>query len=133
MYWDYSAKNIPRARALRKDMTPQERKLWYCFLRTYPIKFYRQRTIGDYIVDFYCPEVKLAVELDGGQHYGENGPVAYDLRRTEALGHLGICMLRFPNPDVDWRFEGVCQMIEQAVKRARTPQSPPDGGDSSPP
>ena len=122
MHWDYDARNIPRAKSLRKSMTAQERKLWYRFLRAYPVKFYRQRAIGPYIVDFYCPAAKLAVELDGGQHYGESGPVAYDLRRTEELERLGIRVLRFPNSDVDRKFEGVCLMIERAVKREGTPQ-----------
>ena len=65
----YDGKLTPNARALRKAMTPWERKLWYCFLRTYPVKFYRQRVLGPYIVDFYCPAAKLAVELDGSQHF----------------------------------------------------------------
>ena len=59
----------PRARELRKNMTPEERHLWYDFLRTYPVRFLRQKVVGEYILDFYCASVKLAVEVDGTQHY----------------------------------------------------------------
>ena len=59
----------PFAKQLRRDMTKEERRLWYDFLRTYPAHVYRQRVIGHYIVDFYCAEAKLVIELDGSQHY----------------------------------------------------------------
>ena len=59
----------PIARKLRKDMTREERHLWYDFLREYPIRFLRQKVIGSYVVDFYCAAAKLVVELDGSQHY----------------------------------------------------------------
>lgn len=63
----------PIARKLRKDMTREERHLWYDFLREYPIRFLRQKVIGSYVVDFYCAAAKLVVELDGSQHYEEKG------------------------------------------------------------
>ena len=62
-----------RAQALRREMTPQERKLWYQFLRQYPVKVYRQRVIDHFIADFYCAKAKLVIELDGSQHYTEQG------------------------------------------------------------
>ena len=65
----YNKSNIPLAKNLRINMTPWERKLWYEFLREYPMKFQRQKSIGNYIVDFYCARVKLVIELDGGRHY----------------------------------------------------------------
>ena len=66
---EYNKSNIPLAKTLRKNMTPWENKLWYQFLRSYPVKFYRQRAVGEYIVDFYCARAKLIIELDGGGHY----------------------------------------------------------------
>ena len=66
---EYNKVNIPLAKTLRKNMTPWERKLWYEFLRSYPIRFQRQKAIGNYIVDFYCAKVGLVIELDGGGHY----------------------------------------------------------------
>ena len=77
------------ARQLRKEMTKEERHLWYDFLRTCPAKFYRQKIVGNYILDFYCDKEKLAIELDGSQHYETSGQ-EYDQRRTEYLQSLGI-------------------------------------------
>ena len=112
----YPAKHIPRARALRKNMTPQERKLWYQYLRTYPIKFYRQRPVGPYIADFYCSQAKLVIELDGSQHYTVEGE-AYDTLRSQRLQQLQLQILRISNRDIDETFAAVCDGIDQAVKR----------------
>ena len=79
---------LGHARLLRREMTPQERRLWYEFLRGFPMKFYRQRVVGNFIVDFYCASFKLAVEVDGGQHCDE-AVVKYDLERTKFLNSLG--------------------------------------------
>ena len=114
MYWDYEQKNVSRAKALRKEMTPWERKLWYEFLRTRPEKFYRQRTVGNYILDFYCPQHHLAVELDGGGHY-EPTQTGYDQHRTDRLEQLGIQVLRFCNTDVTEHFGSVCEAIDGAL------------------
>ena len=65
----YNKANIPLAKALRRNMTPWERKLWFDFLRNYPVRFQRQKAISDYIVDFYCAKAKLIIELDGDGHY----------------------------------------------------------------
>ncbi len=97
-------------------MTQQERKLWYTFLRNYPVKFYRQRTIDNYIADFYCAEAKLIIELDGSQHYSEEGE-KYDLKRTQHFESLSIKVIRFTNPQVDFRFEEVCIAIDDEVKK----------------
>ena len=98
------------ARDLRKDMTKEERHLWYDFLKDYPIKFTRQKIIGNYILDFYCEKYKLAIELDGSQHYEETGMV-YDQKRTNYLENLGIHVLRFTNDDIKRNFHGVCEAI----------------------
>ena len=115
-YNTYKAKNIAHARTLRKEMTRQERHLWYDFLRNYPIKIYRQKAIGEYIADFYCSKALLVIELDGGQHYEEEQKL-YDQRRTQKLNELGIKVIRFPNIDVNRNFDTVCMDIDTEIKR----------------
>ena len=96
-------------------MTDQERHLWFDFLRTYPVKFYRQRVIGNYIVDFYCSSAKLVIEIDGSQHYMPDG-VKYDKIRTETLHRYGLNIVRFTNIDIDRSFREVCETIDAVVK-----------------
>ena len=103
-----------RAKELRHEMTPQERKLWYAFLRDYPIKIYKQRVIEFFIVDFYCAEAKLAIELDGSQHYTEQGK-CYDEERSQILRAYGLKVLRFSNRDVDRSFDSVCAQIHNII------------------
>ena len=117
----YNQQNIPLAKALRRNMTPWERKLWYDFLRQYPIRFQRQKAIGDYIVDFYCAKAKLVVELDGGGHY-EPAQIQADQSRTAKLEQLGLQVLRICNLDVDRNFRGVCEHIDRLVQQS-LPQS----------
>ena len=105
-----------RARALRKNATPWENKLWYQFLRTYPVKFRRQQPIDNYIVDFYSPPAKLIVELDGGGHYYQQ-QMQYDKQRTAYLEEKGYKVIRFTNLDVDKNFYGVCTVIDLEVKK----------------
>ena len=114
----YNSKLIPRARELRKNQTPQEKRLWYDLLRLFPERFQRQKSIGNYIVDFYCHKYKLAIEIDGGQHF-EDKSVEYDKIRTEYLNSLGVTVLRFTNDDVNRNFSGVCYMIEEFMKSQR--------------
>jgi len=116
MFLPYNSKLNPTACYLRKEMTPQEKHLWYDFLRNYPLKFYRQRVINNFIVDFYCSQAKLIIELDGSQHYTEQG-FAHDKERTKILESLGLRVVRFSNTDVDKNFNGVCQMINESVKK----------------
>ena len=97
-------------------MTPWERKLWYCFLKEYPVRFQRQKCIDDYIVDFYCFRAKLIVELDGGGHYDPESQKKDEIR-TAALERNGLKVLRFCNLDVDRNFYGVCTMIDNAVQK----------------
>ena len=109
---------VPFAKSLRKDMTKQERRLWFGFLRDYPVRFLRQKVLGRYIVDFYCAKARLVVELDGSQHFEADG-LASDHERDRFLSDYGLTVLRFPNNAVNENFEGVCEAIDAAVK-ART-------------
>ena len=106
---------LEKARQLRREMTPHERKLWYLFLRKYPVKIYKQRIIGRFIVDFYCASAKLVIELDGSQHYETQG-MAYDANRSAFLSALGLEVLRFSNRDIDRNFRGVCEQIDMVIR-----------------
>ena len=108
---------VPLAKQLRKEMTKEERHLWYDFLRTYPIRFSRQKVLGKYIADFYSAEAKLVVELDGSQHF-ENGNMEKDAERTAFLEGYGLTVLRIPNHEVSRNFHGVCEYIDTAVKQS---------------
>ena len=96
-------------------MTPQERKLWYLFLKKYPVKIYKQRIIGSYVVDFYCASAKLVIEIDGSQHYQADAMV-YDAKRSDYLQSLGLHIIRFSNADINVRFERVCESIHQYIQ-----------------
>ena len=104
-----------QARRLRREMTPEERKLWYNYLRKYPVRFLRQHPIDRYIVDFYCHRAKLAVELDGSQHFEDEG-LAWDRERDEVLSRYGIRVIRIPNNEVNTNLAGVCEYIDLCVK-----------------
>jgi len=117
----YNRNNIPLAKKLRKDMTPWERKLWYMFLRAYPVRFQRQKAIGNYITDFYCAKAKLVIELDGGGHYVDT-KAEQDKKRTEELESMNLSVLRICNADIDRNFRGVCELIDLQVKKS-LPQS----------
>ena len=106
---------LENAKSLRKNMTKQEKRLWYDFLRHYPIKVYKQRIIDNYIADFYCHQARLVIELDGSQHYTPDGK-SYDQERTAILNEYGLLVLRFTNIDVDNHFEGVCYLIDKTIK-----------------
>ena len=106
---------LSNARELRREMTKEEKRLWYLFLRECPVKFYKQKIIGCYIVDFYCHKAKLIIELDGSQHYEEQG-IAYDSVRSAYLESLGLRILRIPNNEVMKNFDGVCEAIFEEIK-----------------
>ena len=120
----YNRSNIPLAKHLRQNMTPWERRLWYDFLRQYPVRFQRQKAIGDYIVDFYCAKARLVVELDGGGHYSPE-TAEKDNLRTAALNRMNLTVLRFSNLDIDQNFSGVCVSIDRAVLSSYPPVSDP--------
>ena len=111
----YNKNLIPRAKELRKNMTRHEKHLWYDFLCKYPVRFQRQKTIDNFIADFFCHKAKLVIELDGSQHYTEDG-LAYDSERTDILKKYDLEVLRFKNEDIDRNFRGVCEMIDKKVQ-----------------
>ena len=113
----HSRKIVPFAKELRKNMTKEERHLWYDFLREYPVKFTRQKVLGKYIADFYCAKANIVVELDGSQHYEDEGFIN-DEKRTEYLKQYGIKVIRISNLDVLKNFEGVCMHIDNEVKQS---------------
>lgn len=114
-YTGFNSNMTNYARKLRQGMTKQEKHLWYDFLRTYPIKIYRQRSINSYIVDFYCSRAHLVIEVDGGQHYTNKG-IVYDKKRTAVLEKYNLKVIRFSNREIDDQFEGVCWKIDQIIK-----------------
>jgi len=103
-------------------MTPWERKLWYLFLRNYPIKIYKQKPVGRYVLDFYCPSVKIAFELDGSGHFFDEQK-QYDELRTQWLNSIGIKVLRINNNDIDKNFEGVKEYIDRMLQHSVNPLS----------
>ena len=110
----YQPKLVQYAKEMRKQMTKEEKKLWYLFLRDLPVKFVRQRAFGNYIVDFYCAKEKLAIELDGSQHYETQGE-KYDSRRDAFLREQGITVVRYSNLQIEREFEAVKADILQRI------------------
>jgi len=102
------------SRDLRKNATPQENHLWFDYLKKQNIQFNRQRIIGEYIIDFFCPSLNLAIEIDGSQHY-EADALEYDARRTEYLESLGLKVIRFTNIDIDRYFNSVCEVLDGII------------------
>jgi very-short-patch-repair endonuclease len=124
MHIYYNSKLIPRARNMRKEMTPAEKHLWFNCLLNAPYKFRRQRPIGNFVVDFYCAELKLVIEVDGDSHFSEQG-LAYDQERTQFLESRGLCVLRFTNDEVLYQTEAVkekiCGECDPSVSLRETP------------
>lgn len=114
---------VPFAKKLRAEMTKEERHLWYDFLRGHPARFSRQKVLGQYIADFYSPQAKLVIELDGSQHYTEES-TREDAERTAFLEGYGLTVIRIPNNAVHTNFRGVCEYIDAAVRQSlRQPDS----------
>ena len=111
----HDERTLRNSQQLRRNMTKEERHLWYDFLKTYPVQFKRQCPMGSYIVDFYCFRAKLVVELDGSQHC-EPEEIEYDRKRTAFLEKEGLHVLRISNLDVTRNFRGVCETIDMAVR-----------------
>ncbi|MGN0531254.1 MAG: endonuclease domain-containing protein [Eubacterium sp.] len=107
---------VHNARELRKNMTKEERHLWYDFLREYPIRFNRQKVLGNYIVDFYCAKARIVIELDGSQHY-EDKEIEYDTKRSKYLEQYGLTIIRIPNNEINNNFDGVCEYLDNYIKR----------------
>lgn len=130
MKWFYNKDINNIAKTLRKQMTRQERHLWYDFLRNYYVKVYRQRTIDNYVADFYCPAAKLVVELDGGQHYTEK-KMLDDEHRSLIINQYGIHVVRIPNNEIDNNFYSVCTYLDSIIKKRIKGNSSVTCGDSS--
>ena len=112
---EYNRSNVKIARVLRKNMTKQERKLWYLFLHNYPLRFQRQKPIDDYVADFYCAKAKLIIELDGSGHYMPH-QMLKDRIRTERLEQMDLTVIRIDNRDIDNNFYNVCEYIDSFIK-----------------
>ena len=112
----YNKNNISIAKMLRKNATVWENTLWYKFLRNYPVRFQRQKAIGNFIVDFYCAKARLVIELDGGHHFLPQ-EAEKDFLRSEELKKQNLQIVRICNNDIDNNFEGVCLHIDQIVKQ----------------
>ena len=113
----HNTKLTCNAKALRKNMTKEERHLWYDFLRSYPVRFLRQKVIDNYIADFYCHEARLIIELDGSQHYEEKDLIK-DKIRTEKIESRNLTVIRIPNNEINNNFRGICEYIDWKVKES---------------
>ena len=108
---------VQNAKELRRNMTKEERRLWYDFLKSYPVRFTRQKILGNYIVDFYCASARLVIELDGSQHYEDKG-IEYDKERTKYLEQYDLTIIRIPNNEINTNFDGVCEYIDALIKQS---------------
>ncbi|MBD2299247.1 endonuclease domain-containing protein [Nostoc sp. FACHB-87] len=115
----YNPKLVERAKELRKNMTPAEKKLWCDYLRNFQFRVLRQRPIDHFIVDFYCPTLQVVIEIDGDSHFTDEGQ-DYDRDRTRILEGYGLKIIRFTNSQVLNHFESVCEHIQGLI-----PPSPP--------
>ena len=122
MHSKHNKQLVPFAKQLRKEMTKEERHIWYDFLHTYPVRFSQQKVLGKYIADFYSAEAKLVIELDGSQHY-EDGNVEKYAERTGFLEGYGLTIIRIPNNEVSRNFRGVCEYIDAAVRQSLSQKS----------
>ena len=111
----YNKDLVVNAQALRKNMTPEEKHLWYDLLKRLPIKTHRQYNIGNYIVDFYIPKKQLVIEIDGVQHLTQEHKEK-DRARDKYLEEQGLTVLRFPNRSIRENFADVCQIILNHIK-----------------
>ena len=106
----------PYSQKLRKEMTKEERHLWYDYLKTLPVTINRQKVVGKYILDFYCAKTKTAIEIDGSQHFEKEG-IEKDVERDAYLKEQGIKVLRYSNYDINRNFEAVCIDIREHLLR----------------
>ena len=122
----YNKKLVPTARALRKNMTPEEKHLWYDFLKRLPLTVKRQHNIENYIVDFYIAEKKIVIELDGAQHTMRKNREA-DEQRDLALARWGITVLRYSNENIREHFRSVQEDILQKTELSVSDLKPETG------
>ena len=111
----YNKELKPKAQDLRRNATKQENHLWYDFLRNHPCQFRRQKQFDRYIVDFYCHQARLIIELDGSQHYEEEA-LLKDKIRTDRIENRDLTVIRIPNNEINKNFRGVCEYIDWCVK-----------------
>lgn len=114
----YNGKNVVLAKSLRKRATRQEKRLWYDFLKNYDVSFQRQKAIGDYIVDFYCPSLKIAIEIDGNQHYSKEG-IEKDRIRTCEINNQGVQVIRITNRQIDRHFNEICEYLDNEIQKMK--------------
>ena len=114
MEYRYKKEYKPIAQNLRKNMTKEEKHLWYDFLKKLPITVNRQKNIGEYIVDFYISKSKTVIEIDGSQH-GEEEHCNSDQKRDKELLKLGIKVLRYTNKEINRNFNNVCEDILKKI------------------
>lgn len=107
---NYNKSLVKFSQDLRKNMTPQERHLWYDFLKKLPIAVNRQKIIGNYIVDFYCASKRIVIEIDGSQHFEKTGK-SKDEVRDKYFNDLGLTVLRYSNYEINTAFDSVCEDI----------------------
>ena len=119
MNYKHNPQLTENARKLRKNMTKEEKHLWYDYLKECPVRFLRQKVIDNYIVDFYCSSLKTVIELDGSQHYDEKGIVYKDTIRTEKLEKRELTIIRIPNNEIWSNFDGVCEFLDNYIKNRR--------------
>ena len=117
MKYNHNKGLVKNAKELRKNMTKEERHLWYDYLKNKDIRFIRQKIIGNYIVDFYCAKANLVIERDGSQHYEDKG-IAYDTERTKYLEQYGLTVIRIPNNEINYNFDGVCEYLDDIVSKS---------------
>jgi RecG-like helicase/very-short-patch-repair endonuclease len=120
----YNPELTKKAKELRTNATPQENKLWFDYLSQHRLRFLRQRPIDNFIVDFYCSEKKLVIEIDGESHFSKDG-LSYDNERTRILESYGLQVVRFTNVEIGENFDGVCETIEQILLKRSSEQLPP--------
>ncbi|MBR2936997.1 MAG: endonuclease domain-containing protein [Oscillospiraceae bacterium] len=108
---------VSAAKTLRKNMTKEERHLWYDYLRSHPVRFLRQKVLGKYIADFYSAEACLVIELDGSGHYTDE-KMQHDTERTKFLENYGLRVIRIPNNEVNSNFRGVCEYIDLVIEQS---------------
>ncbi len=117
MNYRHNPKLTENAKELRKNITKEEKHLWYDFLKSYPVRFLRQKVIDDYIADFYCHRARLVTEFEGSQHYTDDG-LLKDKIRTEHIEKRSLTVIRIPNGEINHNFEGICRFIDESVKES---------------
>ena len=131
MKYNHNKGLVKNAKELRKNMTKEERHLWYDYLKNKDIRFIRQKIIGNYIVDFYCAKANLVIELDGSQHYEDKG-IAYDTERTKYLEQYGLMVIRIPNNEINYNFEIPQSFFKRKMTAPFTREPVSDRGEPCP-